>query len=308
MTTLSCADPSATRPPTVPHAQKVITLGIVLGPVVALCIAVPLLWGRAVNAGDLVLGGVFYFVTGFGITVGYHRLFTHGSFRPRRWLKVVLAVMGSMAVEGSVTSWVATHRRHHIFSDRAGDPHSPHRFGDRGTALVKGLAFAHVGWLFVSDASSASRYAPDLLRDRDLQRIDRGFPLLAVASLALPFGIGYVMVGNLAGALSALVWAGLVRMALLHHVTWGVNSLCHVFGRRSDDTGDHSTNVWPLALVSLGESWHNLHHAHPAWARHGARPGMIDPSARLIRIFERLGWVSRVRWPVLDGRSAAGSG
>jgi stearoyl-CoA desaturase (delta-9 desaturase) len=255
------------------------------------------MWGHAVNLTDLLLGVAFYAISGFGITVGYHRLFTHSSFRPRRCLKVALALMGSIALEGSVTSWVATHRRHHIYSDRAGDPHSPHRYGSNGLSLLRGLGFAHLGWLFVSDASSATRYAPDLLRDRDIQRIDQLFPLLAIGSLAAPFGIGYLLAGSLEGALTALLWAGLVRMALLHHVTWGVNSLCHSFGRRSHETNDQSRNLWVLAVLSLGDSWHNVHHAHPSWARHGARKGMIDPSARLIRIFESFGWVGKVRWP-----------
>jgi stearoyl-CoA desaturase (delta-9 desaturase) len=204
-----------------------------------------------------------------------------------------------MAVEGSVTSWVATHRRHHMFSDQSGDPHSPHRYGDGGGRLLRGLAFSHVGWLFVSDASSADRYAPDMLRDHDLQRIDRLFPLLALASVTIPFGIGYLLSWTLAGALSALLWAGLVRMALLHHVTWSVNSLCHTFGRRSDGTSDRSTNLWPLAVISLGDNWHNVHHAHPTWARHGARRGMVDPSAWLIRRFEQFGWATKVRWPTV---------
>jgi stearoyl-CoA desaturase (delta-9 desaturase) len=291
-----CRDPEA-ESPKVGAGQRSVTVALVVGPAVALSIVIPLLWGHAVNLTDLVLGVVLYVVSGLGVTVGYHRLFTHASFRPRRALKIVLAVMGSMALEGSVTSWVATHRRHHIYSDRAGDPHSPHRYGSGGLALLRGLGFAHVGWLFVSDASKAARYAPDLLRDRDIRRIDRLFPALAVCSLAIPFGIGYLLAGTLSGALTALVWAGLVRMALLHHVTWGVNSLCHSFGSRSHDTTDRSTNLWVLALFSFGDSWHNVHHAHPTWARHGARRGMIDPSARLIALFERVGWATKVRWP-----------
>jgi len=299
---MAVADPCrpADEQPAVVHAsQKLITVGIVAGPAVALAVLIPLLWGHAVHLSDLVIGVVFYVLTGFGITIGFHRLFTHRSFGPRRALKIALAVLGSMAVEGSLTSWVATHRRHHMYSDQPGDPHSPHRYGDHGAALLRGLAFSHVGWLFVSDASSAARYAPDMLRDRDIQRIDRLFPVLAVASLALPLGIGYLLSGTLAGALTALLWAGLVRMALLHHVTWSVNSLCHTFGRRPERTADRSSNLWALAVVSLGDSWHNIHHAHPSWARHGARPGMIDPSAWLIRRFERLGWATRVRWPTV---------
>lgn len=298
---LSATDPSTDgrRPPVTVHAvQKVATAAIVAGPAVALGLAVWWFWGGVVNLTDVLIALVLYVVTGFGLTVGFHRLFTHRGFAPRRALKIVLAVLGSMAVEGSVTSWVATHRRHHMFSDRAGDPHSPHRYGDRGMALVRGLVFSHMGWLFVSDASSAERYAPDLLKDRDLARIGRLFPLLALASLAVPFGIGYAISGTWFGALTALVWAGLVRMAVLHHVTWSVNSLCHAFGRRSDPTTDRSTNLWPLAVVSFGEAWHNVHHAHPSWARHGAYRGMVDPSAWLIARFERWGWATRVRWPV----------
>ena len=297
---LDCVDPfclPGSAPAAVTLTQKLVTLAIVAGPVVALAIVVPLLWGHAVNLTDIVMSLILYLVTGFGVTVGFHRLFTHGSFKSCRPLKIVLAVMGSMAVEGSVTSWVATHRRHHIYSDHEGDPHSPHRYGSHGVALLRGLVFSHVGWLFVSDASSAERYAPDVLRDRDLRRIGRLFPLLALASLAIPFLIGYALAGNVAGALSALLWAGLVRMTLLHHVTWGINSLCHTFGSRSNDLNDRSTNMWALAVISLGENWHNIHHAHPSWARHGALRGMVDPSARLIRILELAGWVSKVRWP-----------
>jgi len=298
---LDAIDPdqvSGAEPASVQPSQKLITVAIVAGPVVALAVAVPLLWGHAVNLTDILMGMALYVVTGFGLTVGFHRLFTHNSFKTGRVLKIVLAVVGSMGVEGSVTSWVATHRRHHMYSDHSGDPHSPHRYGSTGVPLLRGLAFSHIGWLFVSDASSAERYAPDMLRDRDLQRIGRLFPLLAVVSLAIPFGIGYALAGTWVGAVTALVWAGLVRMAVLHHVTWSVNSLCHTFGRRTNETSDQSTNVWPLAVISFGESWHNIHHAHPSWARHGARPGMVDPSAFLIRLFERAGWATKVRWPV----------
>src|SRR5665213_279398 len=252
---LSASDPSGDGPPPRVHAsQKVITSAIVAGPALALALAVWWLWGSVIDLTDVVIGVALYVVTGFGITVGFHRLFTHRGFAPNRALKIVLAVAGSMAVEGSVTSWVATHRRHHMFSDHAGDPHSPHRYGDHGTALLRGLAFSHVGWLFTSDASCAERYAPDMLRDRDLQRIGRLFPLLALASLAIPFGIGYAISGSWVGALMALVWAGLVRMALLHHVTWSVNSLCHTFGRRTNGTGDRSTNLWPLAVLSPSDT------------------------------------------------------
>jgi stearoyl-CoA desaturase (delta-9 desaturase) len=292
-------EPARVRP-----SQKFITVLIVAGPAAALAVMIPLLWGHAVNLSDLVMAAVLYTVTGFGLAIGFHRLFTHSSFKPARALKIVLAVAGSMGVEGSVTSWVATHRRHHIYSDHAGDPHSPHRYGDHGFDLVRGLAFAHVGWLFTSDASSAERYAPDVLKDKDLDRIGRLFPIFAIGSLAIPFGIGYALSRTLTGAIMALVWAGLVRMALLHHVTWGVNSLCHTFGTRSYETKDRSTNLWILSLVSFGDSWHNVHHAHPTWARHGALRRQVDPSAALISVFERFGWATRVRWPTPALRTA----
>jgi stearoyl-CoA desaturase (delta-9 desaturase) len=278
----------------------------VLSPGIALGVAIPLLWGNAVTLRDLVLATVLYVVTGHGITVGFHRLFTHSSFVPRRPLKIVLAVVGSMALEGSVTSWVANHRRHHRFSDRDGDPHSPWRYGRGALAQLRGLAWAHVGWLFSPDTTSAERYAPDMLDDRDLAVLSRLFPLFAVASLLLPFVLGWLLGGTIGGALSALVWAGVVRMALLHHVTWSVNSICHMFGRRSFTTTDHSRNSWSLALLSFGDSWHNFHHACPSAARHGALRHQLDSSAAVIRLFERLGWATRVRWPT-PARIAAAS-
>ena len=285
--------------------RRLVTLTIVAGPLAALATAVPLLWGRVVNLSDLVMAVVLYLFTGFGITIGYHRLFSHGSFVPKRPLKIALAVLGSMAVEGSVAGWVATHRRHHRFSDASGDPHSPHRYGVGARPGLRGLAFAHVGWLFGADDTPGGRYAPDIERDRDLRRVSALFPVLAVASLAVPFGLGYALAGTLTGAITALVWAGGVRMAALHHVTWGVNSLCHSFGTRSHDTRDRSTNLAALSAISLGDSWHNVHHAHPAWARHGALPGQFDPSAIVIRTFERLGWATKVRWPGAGAATAA---
>ncbi len=310
-TTLQPAQPAAPEPAPGPRShqagtgRRLVTLAIVAGPVIALGCAVPLLWGHEVNLSDLVMAAVLYLFTGFGITIGYHRLFSHGSFVPKRPLKVALAVLGSMAVEGSVTGWVATHRRHHRFSDAEGDPHSPYRYGPGARPGLRGLAFAHVGWLFGADDTSSRRYAPDLHRDRDLQRVSALFPVLALASLAIPFGLGYALAGTLTGAITALVWAGGVRMAMLHHVTWGVNSLCHSFGTRSHETRDRSTNIAALSLISLGDSWHNVHHAHPAWARHGALPGQLDPSALVIRAFERLGWATRVRWPALQAATEA---
>jgi stearoyl-CoA desaturase (delta-9 desaturase) len=278
-------------------AARAVTALLVIGPAVALGAVVPLLWGHALHTRDLVLAAVFYLFTGFGVTVGYHRLFTHRSFKANRVLKIVLAAAGSMALEGSLSGWVANHRRHHVFSDTDGDPHSPHAFASRPLAHMRGFFHAHIGWLFKADPTSETRYAADLLRDSDTRIISRLFPVFAVFSLAAPFFLGWGLSGQIDGALTALLWAGVARMVLLHHVTWSVNSICHIFGRRPEATTDHSTNFAPLALLSFGESWHNFHHAHPASARHGARPRQVDISAGLIRMFERVGWATDVRWP-----------
>ncbi len=276
---------------------KVITVALVVGPAVALAVALPLLWGHAVHLRDVLLAVTLYAITGHGVTVGFHRMLTHGSFKANRGLKIALVVAGSMALEGSAISWVANHRRHHMFSDQPGDPHSPHGYGDRPTGQLRGFVHAQVGWLFTTDSTSVERFAPDLLGDRDLVLIGRLFPVFAIASLAVPFFIGWGLGGTVGAGITALLWAGLVRMALLHHVTWSVNSLCHMFGRRPFATKDLSRNFAPMAVLSMGECWHNLHHAYPSSARHGALRGQLDSSATLIRMFERAGWATKVRWP-----------
>lgn len=285
-------------------ASRAVTAFLIVSPIAAVAVSVPLLWGRAVHLRDLVLAAVLYGITGHGVTVGFHRLFTHRGFTPKRPLKIALAVAGSMAVEGSVVSWVANHRRHHVHSDKPGDPHSPHTNARGHLGPVRGFVHAHVGWLFTSNPASPERYAADLIRDRDVRRIDTLFPVWAIASLALPFAIGWLWSGSLVGGITALVWAGLLRMALLHHVTWSVNSICHMIGRRPFRTEDHSRNVSALSVLSFGESWHNLHHAYPSSARHGVGRGQIDSSARLIRWFEQAGWATNVQWPTLPRLTA----
>jgi stearoyl-CoA desaturase (delta-9 desaturase) len=278
-------------------AARLITALLVAGPLVALAVFIPLGWGGTKTIWGLGLAAAFYVFTGFGISAGFHRLFAHRSFRARRALKIVLAVAGTMALEGSVISWVTTHRRHHMFSDRPGDPHSPVSHGTASPTTTRGFLWAHVGWLFASDPTDQKRFAPDLLRDPDLVVIDRLFPVLAVASLVIPLVIGWAVTGTLGGALGVFLWAGLIRMALLHHVTWSINSVCHLWGKRPFTTGDHSANVASLALVSFGESWHNFHHAAPASARHGVLAHQVDLAANLIRFFEKAGWATKVRWP-----------
>lgn len=291
-------EPSIENTPPGPlSAARIVTSLLVVGPLVALAIFIPLGWAGTKTLWGLGVAAAFYLFTGFGISVGFHRLFAHRSFCPHRVLKIVLAVAGTMALEGSVISWVTTHRRHHMFSDRPGDPHSPVSYGTDHPTATRGFLWAHVGWLFASDSTSQQRFAPDLLRDPDMVVIDRLFPVLAVLSLLIPLGIGWLVTGTLGGALGVFLWAGVIRMALLHHVTWSINSVCHLWGRRPFTTGDNSANVACMALVSFGESWHNFHHAAPASARHGVLAHQVDLAAGLIRMFERAGWVTKVRWP-----------
>ncbi|MEE1671934.1 acyl-CoA desaturase [Streptomyces sp. NPDC003631] len=272
----------------------------VVGPPICLIAVVPFVWGWGLSALDIGMAVVAYLVSGFGLTVGYHRLFTHRSFKARRGLRIALAVAGSLGVEGSPVQWVANHRRHHAFSDREGDPHSPWRYGTDTRALLKGLLHAHIGWMLKRELSNRARFAPDIAADPDLRLVGRLFGPLTVFSLLFPALVGGLVTGTWTGALTGFFWAGVIRMALLHHVTWSVNSVCHVAGKRPFLSRDKATNFWPLALLSFGESWHNSHHADPTGARHGVLPGQLDPSARLIWVFEKLRWVHDVRWPSAD--------
>ncbi|WFE21940.1 acyl-CoA desaturase [Solwaraspora sp. WMMD937] len=271
-------------------------------PFLALIAAVPVAWGGWLGWTDVAIGLVFYVVAGLGITVGFHRYFTHGSFKAKRWLRITLALAGSLAIEGNVIQWVADHRRHHAFSDIEGDPHSPWRFGTSVWGLTKGLLYAHVGWLFHRDLTNQERFTPDLLADKDIRRIDQLFPALVVFTMLAPAAIGGLATWSWQGALTAFFWAGLVRVALLHHITWSINSVCHVYGERPFEVrqGDKASNFWPLAILSFGESWHNLHHADPTCARHGVLRGQIDISARVIWLLEKSGAASNVRWPKPD--------
>jgi stearoyl-CoA desaturase (delta-9 desaturase) len=266
-------------------------------PMLALLAAVPTAWGWGLGWVDIALVLVFYSITGLGVTVGYHRYFTHGSFKAVRPLRILLALAGSMALQGPVITWVADHRRHHAFSDKEGDPHSPWLFGTGPLAVARGFWHSHTGWLFDRNRTNEERFTPDLLADRDIVRINKSFILLSGATMFVPAILGGLLTWSWWGALTALFWAGFVRVALLHHVTWSINSICHMIGEQPFAARDHSRNVWPLALLSFGESWHNLHHADPTCARHGVQRGQIDISARLIWIFEKVGWARSVRWP-----------
>ena len=278
--------------------QQIGVYVFVVVPLLAVAAAVPVAWvWGAIGWTDIALALVFYVISGLGITVGYHRYFTHGSFKARRPLRVALAVAGSLAMQGPVIKWVADHRRHHAFSDKEGDPHSPWLFGTGPRALAKGFWHSHTGWLFNRDQTNEERFTPDLLADPDIRRVDGLFLLWSTLTLLVPAGLGALLTMSWQGALTALFWAGLVRVALLHHVTWSINSICHMWGERPFAARDRSANVWPLAIASFGESWHNLHHADPTCARHGVKRAQIDISARVIQVFEKLGWADAVRWP-----------
>jgi len=269
----------------------------VILPLLALVVAIPFAWGWGLTWTDVVIALVFYVASGLGITVGYHRYFTHGSFKAKRPLRFALALAGSLAMQGPVITWVADHRRHHAFSDKEGDPHSPWLFGTGPIALAKGFWHSHMGWLFDRDKTNRQRFTPDLLADKGIRRIDSLFVLWSALTLLVPAALGGLFTLSWWGALTAFFWAGLVRVGLLHHVTWSINSICHMIGDAPFAARDHSRNVWPLALLSFGESWHNLHHADPTCARHGVQRGQIDISARVIWLFEKLGWAYSVRWP-----------
>ncbi len=277
--------------------EKVLVGIFVAVPMLALLAAIPLAWGWGLTWHAAVIALVFYYISGLGISMGFHRYFTHSSFKATTGLRIALALAGSLAIEGPVLNWVADHRRHHKYSDREGDPHSPWRFGDDWKALTKGLVWAHTGWLFNDSQTSQEKFCPDLLADKKIARISRLFPLLVVFSLLAPALIGGLWSWSWQGALITFFWASLVRVAFLHHVTWSINSICHTFGKEEFEVRDKSRNVNWLAILSFGESWHNLHHSDPTCARHGALRGQIDIAARLIWVCEKLGWAYDVRWP-----------
>ena len=271
--------------------DRIATGTVTVIPFLALGVVVWQAWSNSLYWSDVIVFAIMYTLTGLGITVGFHRHLTHRAFKAKKPVTVALTIMGTAAVEGPVTAWVADHRKHHAFADEEGDPHSPHVGHSGGfTGAMKGLLHAHVGWLFIHDErGSKERYAPDLLEDPAIRFVDRTFLWWIAAGLALPFLLGWAIGGSLHTALTGLLWGGAVRMLVLHHVTYSINSLCHFFGRKSYDTGDESRNLAWLAPLSFGEAWHNNHHAFPTSAAHGLRWYQLDISALVIRGLERLG-------------------
>jgi len=276
--------------------KSVNLIGVAIPPL-ALIVAIVLLWHRAIGPLELGLMIGLYALTGFGVTLGFHRMFTHRAFESSRAFRAVIAVLGSMAVEGSVITWVADHRKHHAFTDVEGDPHSPHLSGPGFVGAIKGLWHAHIGWLFESvGQAERERFAPDLVKDPVMRAVDRLFFLWVALGFLIPFGIGWAVGGTVGAALTALLWAGLVRVFILHHITWSINSVCHFFGKQRFDIEDESTNVAWLAPFSFGEAWHHNHHAFPTSAFHGLRfwEKMTDPTGLVIIVLEKTGLIWNV--------------
>ncbi|HYO61878.1 MAG TPA: acyl-CoA desaturase [Actinomycetota bacterium] len=283
-------------PPKTARLQRRLTLIVTILPFAGFVAAVWSLWGTGLTALDAALFLAFYAFSGLGVTIGFHRYFTHQGFEAGPKLRAALAIAGSFAVQGPVIRWVADHRRHHAFADQPGDPHSPHLDEGPGVkGVLKGLWHAHIGWFFDVEQTSARRWAPDLVKDPVMRKIDKLFPLWTLLSFGLPPVIGFAITGTARGALTAFIWGSLARIFFLHHVTWSVNSICHFYGKRPYETTDYSTNNWLLAIVSFGESWHNNHHAFPTSAVHGIQKGQIDLTGGTIRLLQKLRLVRDVK-------------
>jgi stearoyl-CoA desaturase (delta-9 desaturase) len=303
-------DPRLVEPVANETRDRIATGVVTVVPILALLFAAWRSWHGLLGWSDLVIFAVAYVATGLGVTVGFHRLLTHRSFKTTRPVKAILTILGSAAIEGPVTAWVADHRTHHQFSDELGDPHSPHvEHGHGWSGALRGLWHAHVGWLFVHTHRGAKdRYARDLRSDPMMMFLDRTFLVWAIGGLVACFAAGWLLGGSFEKGLTGLLWGGGVRMLVVHHVTYSINSICHFAGRRDYETSDQSRNVWWLAPITFGEAWHNNHHAFPTSARHGLGRWQLDPSAWVIRALEKTGlaWdVVRVS-PARMERKAAG--
>jgi stearoyl-CoA desaturase (Delta-9 desaturase) len=287
------------------RVERWVTIATVIVPFAGMATAIALFWRNGVDVVDLVLLGIMYALTTLGVGVGFHRLITHGAFKTGPVVKTVLVVLGSMAAQGPVFFWAAIHRRHHAHSDRPGDPHSPHVHGSGAWQTLRGLWYAHTGWLFdteFADFGLYVKYVPDLLRDRLLYRLHRLYAIWIVLGLALPAAAAGVATSSWSGAFHGLVWGGFARIFLLHHASWSINSICHMFGSQTYRVADRSVNNLWLAIPSFGESWHNNHHAFPSSAMHGLRWWQVDLNGYAIRFLQALG----LAWDVRGGPRGAG--
>jgi stearoyl-CoA desaturase (delta-9 desaturase) len=288
---------------------RIINLGAVLVPIAGLIVAMVLLWGTAFSWVYLALMTGMSLISGFGVTVGFHRLCTHKSFSTPAPLRYAFAAAGSMAVQGPVIEWCGAHRRHHQHSDTEGDPHSPHMgpdgsWGEGFIATLRGAYHAHVGWLFAGHQRGLGRYTRDLREDRAIAAANGHFLYWVLAGLVIPAVLGGVLTLSWMGVLLGFLWGGLVRILVIHHITWSVNSVCHLWGSRPFACGDESRNNPIVGILGLGEGWHNNHHAFPNSARHGLSWWQVDLSYMLIRVLALLGLARNIRLPDKDRMAA----
>jgi stearoyl-CoA desaturase (delta-9 desaturase) len=292
--TVALANPIARR------LQRSLAMIIVVLPFLGFLIALALSWGHSVGYAQLTLLAAMYFATLLAIEVGFHRHFAHRAFQSNTFVRIALGILGSMAAQGPLIFWVAIHRRHHAYSDRPGDPHSPNLHERSIFGTLSGLWHAHVGWLFDFETADWVRYAPDLLRESGIFRLHRLYPLWVLLGLLIPSIAGGLLAWTWPGVFYGFLWGGLVRMFLVDHSIWSVNSLCHLFGNRTFQSGDHSTNNFWLAFTSLGGSWHNNHHAFPNSAKNGMAWWQIDPAGSFIGMLKMAGLVWDVKAPTPD--------
>jgi stearoyl-CoA desaturase (delta-9 desaturase) len=287
-------------PARMPLLQQMTMFISVVAPIGGLVAAIIIFWHRgpaSVGWPEIIAMLGMYALTGYGVTIGFHRLLTHRAFDTHRFTRLFFAICGSMAAQGAAIRWCATHRRHHQSSDHDGDPHSPHLHGDGAFALFKGMWHAHMGWLFHRDEPDMAKSVADLLADPAMVFIDRFYFLWVFLGLLIPGAIVGLWTGTWGGAISGTIWGGLVRICLMQHVTWSINSVCHVWGGRPFQTSDHSANNWICAVLALGEGWHNNHHAFPTSARQGLRWWQFDSSWIIIRTIGALGLARNIRTP-----------
>lgn len=290
--------------PRASRMQRIATLIVIVVPFAGLIAAIASLWGWAFTWVELSLLVGGYLATGFGITIGYHRLFTHRSFETIRPIKFLLGVLGCMSVQGPILKWVAIHRRHHQHSDGPEDPHSPTHFGGGVRGVLTGFWHSHVGWMFVANHPNLSDYVRDLRADRLIRTTSDLFPLWVFLGLVIPAALGGLVTMSWTGAVLGLLWGGLVRVFLVHHVTFSINSICHIWGRRRFAVQDQSCNNFLCGVLALGEGWHNNHHAFPTSARHGLAWWEIDLSYIVIRLMTMMGLAWQLRVPAAEAIQA----
>ncbi len=303
----ACPKESAIQPAT-SHPSlvvRLVTFAAIVVPFISF-LAVPFIcWNWGMSWSDLALFASMYVLTSLGITVGFHRLFTHHSFETFTWVKVSLAILGSMAIQGPLLKWVALHRLHHHHSDAIGDPHSPHTQGQGILGLLRGIWHAHLGWLLEPDPENLLRYVPDLHRSRPLRATSALFPLWAALGLVVPGVLGGLISLSWTNVLTGILWGGLLRVFLVHHVTWSVNSACHLWGMRPFQSNDRSRNNIVFGILAMGEGWHNTHHAFPTSARHGLRWWQFDVSYYMIRTLELGGLAWNAKLPTISAQRKA---